>query len=384
MEKCWGISKRGRELTEEQQAEEQQTLVQALRYHLKKEGAYALELDTLPIPKLDPGQVLVRVACCGLCGSDLARYRQAHHPTPALRKLLGRISCVPGHEISGVIEALGPVVPRKWRDHAPVLGTAVAVNPLVGCGVCSACRAGNWNQCASNRFKLIGLQRDGGLAEVVAVPFDHLVRIPPETNLPLEIAAMAEPLAVAVHAVERAGLFDRQIPITVIGDGSLGLLVCHVLERQGCRKVRVVGRHRARLALASKLGAWTVGASGDLLSAEKSELVFQTAGSLAALRTGFQSLSINGHMVCLGYVDSAEKAMDPAMVNGMIRQNQRVSGSFGYRRESFLQAWAGLMTGQYQIAALLARTVSLADVREKGFDAFVRGTRWAGKLLVSP
>ena len=264
------------------------------------------------------------------------------------------------------------------------MGAQVAVNPIVGCGECAACRVGNWNHCASARFKLIGLQRDGGLAEVVSVPFDHLVHIPPETQLPLKSAALAEPLAVAVHAVERAGLFDPDIPITVIGDGSLGLVLCHVLARHGCRKVRVVGRHRARLALATRLGAWQTGKSRDFESAAKSELVFQTAGSLAAFKVGFQSLSTNGHMVCVGYLGSAEAGIDPGMVNGMIRRNQRLSGSFGYSRESFLQACVGLMTGRYQIDALVARTVSLADVQKNGFEAFVRGIRWAGKLLVTP
>jgi (R,R)-butanediol dehydrogenase / meso-butanediol dehydrogenase / diacetyl reductase len=358
--------------------------VKALRYHLKKAGAYALEIDDLPDPKPSKGEVLVRVAFCGICGSDLARYRQSLNPTRELRELLGEISSVPGHEISGVVDALGPAVPHEWSDHVPVIGTPVAINPLIGCGVCSACRAGSWNQCTSGQLKLIGLQRNGGFAEAVTVPFDHLIRISPEANLPLEIAAMAEPLAVALHAVERAGISDRPMRITVIGDGSLGLLICHVLERLGCREVRIIGRHRSRLALASKLGAQTVRPSGDVNPAEKSELVFQTAGSLAALKAGLQSLSTNGHMVCLGYVDSAEREMDPAVFNGMIRENQRLSGSFGYRRDSFLQACEGLIAGRFQIAALVARTVSLANARAEGFDAFVRGTRWAGKLLVSP
>jgi threonine dehydrogenase-like Zn-dependent dehydrogenase len=231
---------------------------------------------------------------------------------------------------------------------------------------------------------LIGLQRDGGFADRVAVPFDHLVRIPPDADLPLEIAALAEPLAVALHAVERAGNSDRQKRITVVGDGSIGLLICHVLERQGYREVRVVGRHRSRLALAEKLGAQSVRLSSEVDAAEKSELVFQTAGSLAALKIGLQSLETSGHMVCVGYVDTPNGEMDTAIFNGMIRWNQLLSGSFGYRRDSFVHACEGLMAGRFQIAPLIGGTISLANAREKGFDAFVRGTRWAGKLLVSP
>jgi threonine dehydrogenase-like Zn-dependent dehydrogenase len=186
-----------------------------------------------------------------------------------------------------------------------------------------------------------------------------------------------------VHAVAKAGITERRARITVIGDGTLGLLVCHILELLGCHNVRIIGRHPSRLALARKFGA-TSFLSGEIDPAEKSKVVFQAAGSVLALETGLQLLSTNGHMVCLGYVDPTKSGMDPTIINRLIRENQRLSGSFGYSRDSFLEACQGLMAGRFQIAPLISGTISLANTRKNGFDAFVRSTRWAGKLLVSP
>ena len=160
----------------------------------KTEAAKGLSLNEVRKPRPGSGEVLVRVHSTGVCGTDLhidAWTASYHFITPSLPVTIG-------HEFSGVIEAHGPDLPAD----ALSVGQLVAVRPSVTCGRCDACLRGDFDACATRRG--IGVARDGGFAEYVAVPLRNCVPIPQDVDP--EIAALAEPLTVSYEAVRTGGV----------------------------------------------------------------------------------------------------------------------------------------------------------------------------------
>lgn len=155
-------------------------------------------------PSPGPGEVLLKVRHVGLCGSDLNTFR-GRNPLAALPR-------IPGHEIGGRVVEAGPDVPAEF---AP--GAAAIVIPYTSCGNCAACRKGRRNACRSNAT--LGVQRDGGMAEFIAVPWQKLIL---NDRLPARHLALVEPLSVGFHAVSRAGV-DAGETVVVLGGGMIGV-----------------------------------------------------------------------------------------------------------------------------------------------------------------
>ena len=358
--------------------------MKAARYHLQVTGA--LLVDDVPEPVPGPREVCVRVSHSGICGSDLARYRQLSRPPPALRELLGTVSPIPGHEISGVVDQLGPDVPAAWDDGKPILGAHVVVHPQVACGECSACLAGYWTGCNhTDRIQLIGLHRDGGFAEYVVVPVDHILPIPTD-RLSLQIAALAEPLAVAIHSVNLANLTDGSTPICVIGDGPIGLMTARLLQCRGYRHVNLVGRHPHRLDIGRRMGVDLV-QTDDEASAGRQELydhVFHTAGTQSALELGMRLLAQGGRMITIGYLHGADPGVHAGPFFQLIRREHSIAGSCGYTRAELQEAVVELGEGRINAEALISTVISLDEIVEKGFEALISGERAPGKILVKP
>ncbi|MGD0019609.1 MAG: alcohol dehydrogenase catalytic domain-containing protein [Candidatus Limnocylindrales bacterium] len=182
----------------------------------------------LPDPVPAAGEVVVRALYTGLCGTDL-HIVEGSHPR-------ARFPLAIGHEIAARPES------------GPLAGRTVLVDPLLPCGACPACAGGAPNACA--RLRLIGIDRHGALAGWVAVAETRLHLVPEE--IPLEAVPLAEPLAVAVHAVGRVPNLDGRLAV-VIGAGPVGLLVAHVARRAGAR-VLIGEPAPARRAVAIALG----------------------------------------------------------------------------------------------------------------------------------
>src|SRR5580658_1900694 len=175
--------------------------------------AHHLELVDLPALEPMPGEVVLRVDGCGICGSDLSSYK------------VGLFTdTIPGHELAGVIDAVGDGV-TGWS-----VGDEAVVDPKIPCGACDDCRNGASYRCAMALTAGIGFARDGGFAELVAVPAALLHRLP--SSLALENACLIEPLSVAIHGVERASLHPGD-PVVVIGLGPIGLFTVAVLRARG-------------------------------------------------------------------------------------------------------------------------------------------------------
>lgn len=255
-----------------------------------------LELRDEPEPQPSAHEVVVRVAAAGICGSELEGFRsQSPFRVPPL---------IMGHEIAGV------------RDDT---GEPVAVNPLVSCGHCDLCLRGRQNICRGRA--LVGVQRAGGFAERVAVPERCLYPIPP--GLSLERAALAEPLANAVHALRLCQEADPQPErIGIIGAGMLGLAVGIVARVHGVPRVTICDLSTERLETARRAGLDA--AEGPL--AGEFDAVFDAVGSEATRRDSLARLRPGGTAVWIG-LHGPEPGFDAL---ALIRAEQRVLGTFAY------------------------------------------------------
>lgn len=179
-------------------------------------GARDLSLEEVPIPKRNSGEALVRVHSAGICGSDVLRYRGE-----GLRKL----PLIPGHEISGIVEDVGSVDDKAW------IGAPVAVYPVIGCGKCHSCKR-NWPHLCED-YDYVGSRRNGGMAEFVRVPISSLFGLSEPSMT--AVGVLMEPVAVAVHAIARAGvLVTGGVRVVIRGGGTIGLLTAALLASQKC------------------------------------------------------------------------------------------------------------------------------------------------------
>lgn len=256
------------------------TTMEALEVH----GAGDMPLVTVDRPVPADGEVLVRVAYCGICGSDFPRFFDgAVHSTPQTL----------GHEFSGVVEELGGGVATVD------VGQRVAVAPLVPCGECEMCGVGRPALCTSYSF--IGSRRQGGLAEYVTAPAENIVVLP--DGVSLRDAALIEPLSVALHGIGRADLTGVS-SAAVFGSGVIGLLTVMALKARGVPHVTAVDVQPEKLALAARLGADTT-----LLGDEVAEhvgvegrpvLSIETAGHPATQVQAVQYTANAGQVVFVG------------------------------------------------------------------------------------
>jgi L-iditol 2-dehydrogenase len=253
-----------------------------------------LELTSLDRPAIGPNDVLVRVAACGICGSDVHGYDgSSGRRVPPI---------VMGHEAAGVVAEIGAAVDRVR------VGDRVTFDSTISCGRCDECRQGQINKCSQRRVLGVSCgeyRQPGAFAEFVAVP-QHIV-YPLPLELPIEHAALIEPVAVALHAVDRvtSGVgtllrLDATPPgqshqsqknpdpfsAVVVGSGMIGLLVIQALRVAGVREVIAIDLDPARLELAAQLGATaTINAhSGGWGRAEGEPPAGQRAGGSAKPR----------------------------------------------------------------------------------------------------
>lgn len=258
-----------------------------------------IELVSVAEPELRPGEVLIRIGYCGICGSDLPVYRWEGQPS----KWVEQLPRVMGHEFAGTIEELG-VGAETSGLH---VGDRVAVEPGITCGVCAACREGFPNLC--ERRSIVGIDRDGAFASFVAVPAANV--FPLDADADLRRAAFLEVFALGLHAVERA----RPLPhrrVLVLGAGPVGLSVAAIARLAGCGDVVVAGAAQdadVRLPVAAAVGATQTALSSDVAELEQFDVVIDASGAAAAVRAGIAACKTGGRLVAVGTA-STEVAVD--------------------------------------------------------------------------
>src|SRR6267154_3696486 len=231
-----------------------------------------LELADLPAPSPAPDEVLIRVAACGICGSDVHGYDgSSGRRIPPI---------VMGHEAAGRISAVGAEV----KGFA--VGDRVTFDSTIYCGACGPCRRGEVNLCDSRQVLGVSCsdyRRAGAFAEYVAVPSRIVYRLP--DNLSFAEAAMLEAVAVAVHAVSLVRVSPDSTAL-VLGAGMIGLLALQALRVAGCSRVLVADIDRSRLKLAQEIGATATLPAGAGLNLEIFELTGGAGVDLAVEAVG--------------------------------------------------------------------------------------------------
>lgn len=197
-------------------------------------GINDIRLEETAVPRIREDEVLVRVKAAGICGSDIPRiYVTGTYSYPL----------IPGHEFSGVVEAVGGESGRAWQ------GKRVGVYPLIPCGDCVPCQKKQYEMC--RHYNYLGSRCNGGFAEYVAVPVWNLIALPAETSF--EEAAMMEPMAVAVHAIRQMELSGRET-VAVIGLGTIGILLTMFLKEMGVKRILTVGNKDFQKEMVAKQG----------------------------------------------------------------------------------------------------------------------------------
>jgi (R,R)-butanediol dehydrogenase/meso-butanediol dehydrogenase/diacetyl reductase len=349
--------------------------MQALRWHAPRD----VRLEQVPPPAATAGEVVVAVAACGLCGSDLHEY--LHGPVYIPRQphpLTGLMPPVTlGHEFSGRVVEVGP---RVTRIRA---GDRVAVNPCLVCGECRWCRSARPNHCA--KLATIGLSRNGALAPLVAVP-EYGCHVLP-AGVSDEQGATVEPLSVAVHACRRARLSNGE-RVAIIGAGPIGLLVLQVARARRAAWVAVVEPREDRRALARALGADAVLDPGEgdpasaiaaLTDGARADVTFECVGSPAAFAAAFRAAGKGGRVALVGLVPEAVTAN--ALL--IVAHEKEIIGSSAYVDE-FPDAIDLLARGQVRIDSLVTARVPLERALADGIEALLRPDLGHVKILVSP
>jgi L-iditol 2-dehydrogenase len=292
-------------------------------------GDYRVEPDwTDPRPAL--GWVLVKVAYAGICGSDLPRFTTTgsyRHPIILGHEFSGTVEAVPTEsgEIPGADSALG-AIPVSRTATTVAQGARVAVLPLIGCGTCPSCLAGEPFHCVNYRF--LGSRDDGGFAELCLVPEANLLPLP--DGMDLRAGALVEPVAVALHAMRRSGFVPGETAM-VYGAGPIGLMLALWLRAQGASRVALADPRKDSLELARRLGFTELLDPGSGTStAGAFDRVFEAAGSNQALLSALGSVRDLGSVTVVGR-ESGDSAIPHALFERFMRKEVDLKGCWGYR-----------------------------------------------------
>lgn len=286
-------------------------------------GPEDLRVEEVPDPEPGPGEVLVRVEAATTCGTDVKMWRRGH---PILAGYPARF----GHETAGI------------RADT---GERVLVGDSVNCGECRQCRAGRPQICRNPRWIL------GGFAEAIAAPEAALHPVP--DGVEPAAAAMAEPLAAAVHAIERAPAPAIAPDVGVLGGGPMGQMLAALLLHES-RTVAVADRHAERRAQAQALGATPMESLSD------NDVVFEAVGRPEAWRAAVKAAAPGGVVV---FVGGCPAGSDAALPTRPLHYDELdLRGAFHHSRDEVDRALTLLQDGVLDWRALAAGPIDLTEL----------------------
>jgi len=306
-------------------------------------------IDEVPAPSPGPGEVLLRVQRIGVCGSDIHVYHGKHPYTS--------YPVVQGHELSAVVEALGPGV----TGIEP--GRKVTAMPQIVCGECAPCRRGDSHIC--DRLKVQGFQAPGCAQELWVTRADRLVPLP--DSFSFEQGALVEPVSVAVHSVARAGdLAGRRA--AVLGAGPIGNLVAQA-ARAGGAKVLITDLSDHRLDIARRCGLDLVSnprhetlreASERAFGADGFDVAFECVGVEATITAAIDAIQKGGTLLVVGVF--AER---PRVDLGLVQDRElNIVGTLMYQRADYERAVELVASGAIVTEPLMSRHFAMADFLE--------------------
>lgn len=342
---------------------------------LSSPGTLAVaDIDT-PAPLA--GEVRVRVAACGICGSDV------HGFTGATGRRIPPL--VMGHEAAGTIDAVGTGV-----DDIAV-GTRVAIDSTIFCGDCEYCRTARENLCT--RREVLGVscgayRRHGCFAEYAAVPRRCVYPLPDEVDF--VSAALLEPLTIALHAVTLGDAGPQTRSAVVVGAGTIGLAVVAVLRARGVPRIMAIDMDAARLEQAQRVGATAVLAAGEDAGRRAAEwgnssadtdgvdLVVEAVGATASVQTAITAVTRGGTVVLVGNVSPTIELPLQAVVTRQIRLQGSCASAGCYPEAIRLVA-----SGRVDLSGFVSRVAPLAE-GPHWFDRLHRRESGLVKVVLEP
>ena len=288
------------------------------------------------------GEVLLKLCYVGFCGSDINTFMG--------RNGMALNPVIPGHEVGAVIEAVGEGVPDGLKP-----GMVVTVNPYTNCGKCASCRNGRVNACQHN--ETLGVQRNGAMREMIALPWEKVV---PAGLLTPKVCALVEPMSVGFHAVSRAQVTDIDV-VVVIGCGMVGM---GAVVRSALRGATVVAADidDSKLALARQMGAsYTINTKTEDVHQRLLEItggfgpdvIIEAVGSTVTYQMAVDEVALTGRVVCIGYA----KAEVSFQTKYFVQKELDIRGSRNAMPQDFRAVIHYLERGTCPTEALITKVV---------------------------
>ncbi|MGI8912475.1 MAG: zinc-dependent alcohol dehydrogenase family protein [Chloroflexota bacterium] len=312
------------------------------------EAPHHASVQEIPVPKRQADEVIVRVERCGLCGTDQHLYDGDY--------ALTRYPVIPGHELAGIVEEVGPAV------SAVRPGQRVVIEPNIHCEHCHYCHIQRGNHCLN--LQVIGVNRAGGFAQFVVAPERNVY---PVDGLDAEQAAFVEPLSCVVYGLRRLRLAPAA-RVLIAGAGPMGLLMLQAIRRSGAAEVVVTDLRASRLALARELGAeHVVTADADAAQQLKElapygfDAAIDVTGVPAVVQSLVPSVTDGGSLLIFGV--SPEKATISLRPYEVFQRDLTVLGSFAVAY-TFEDAITLLQSGAVRVDRLVSHRLPLSGYEE--------------------
>jgi len=313
-------------------------------------GDKGLKIEDIPIPQIGDDQILVKVAACGVCHTDL---HYIEHGVPTFKKP----PIVLGHEASGVVEKIGAKVTNVKT------GQRVLIPAVLTCGHCSACRWGRENICSN--MTMLGNHFDGAYAEFVAVPAKDVLDLP--ASIPLEEASIiADALSTPYHAVKNRAQVKPGDVVVVFGCGGVGINAVQLASAAGGYVIAVDINPR-KLQWAAEFGAAkTIDASKvervskeiKKLTGGGADIAMEVIGNPRTIEEAFESVRVGGRLCVVGYTHEAI-----SVVAGKIMFKElEVVGSLGCRPVDYVPLIRMVEEGKIDLGRLVTHRFSLDDI----------------------
>ncbi len=351
--------------------------MRAALWHARKD----IRIETVPDPAPPgPGEVILKVGGCGICGTDLEEYAYGpiFIPVGTPNPLTGtQAPLILGHEFAGEVVEVGRDVPY----HA---GTHLAPDTLIACGECYYCQRHMLSLC--DNLSLLGLMAHGGLAEYCKVPISMCVELP--ASLSLEWAALGEPLSVAVRAVRKSRLQVGE-KVAIFGGGTIGMFCLQIVVNAGASEIYVVEPMAQRRQIALELGATGVIDPTQVDAVEElrrlttigPDVVFEAVGVPEVIPSAIQAARKAGRIVLIGI-----PGMDSSFnFFSIVATEKEVIGSFSHvYDEDFYVALRLLAEGRIQAERLITDRIPLERLVDDGLQRLQQHPPDTLKILVQP
>lgn len=342
-----------------------------MRAIIKASPGAGFEVAEVPVPTLQPNEVLVEVQAASICGTDLHIYNWDDWAASRIKPPL-----VVGHEVCGTVVECGANV------TAPEVGDFVSLESHVVCNACSYCRTGQGHLCVNTR--VIGVDRDGGFAKYIAIDAQNAWPNPPD--LPLEIAVLQENFGNAVHTAFAVDLRAKKVLVT--GAGPVGIMTIAVARAIGARSIYATDISRYRLDFAVRMGADAAfHASEDnviesiltLTEGEGVDVLLEMSGAPSAIDQGFSLLKPGGEAALLG-VTPGPLTMD--WNHHLVFKAAKVAGISGRRLwQTWYQARGLIRSGAVDLSPMVTHRFPL-EAFDQAFAAMASGE--SGKVMLTP